>query len=82
MAGTILITPYPAFEKRGPELGCARIGQHVWVTDTTQDEADELAERATEMGTLITPVAHVSIRNSGILSPIAQALNDIGFEVA
>lgn len=80
-AGTVLVAPYAGFADRGPELGCGHVSGHVWVTHSSQEEADALAERAREMGTVITPEPLDGAQQAGVLGPVAEALNDQGFVI-
>lgn len=81
-AGTVLIAPYDGFTDRGPGLGCARVARHVWLAGTSPQEAEKIATRARQMGTVITPVPIDAHDRAGVLFPIVEALNDRGFEVA
>ena len=44
--GAILIAPYPQFANRAASLGCAHIGEAVYLSGASQDEADELRAKA------------------------------------
>lgn len=80
-AGTVLIAPYADFQNRGEALGCGQITRHVWVTQTSQEEAEDLARRAAQMGTVINPLPLENLANTGVLLPVAQALDACGFGI-
>lgn len=47
---TILITPYDDFTTRAEDLGCARVAEHIYVTQANATEGETLAADATLTG--------------------------------
>ncbi len=50
---TILITPYHDFTARSEDLGCARVADHIYITQSSAEQGEMLAQDATEIG--LTP---------------------------
>lgn len=74
--GTLLIAPYKMFEHRYEELGCARVERQIYITQTSQSDADKLRREAELTGSRsFDPTSIVP----SIWEPILKASRAKGF---
>lgn len=80
--GTILIAPYAKFLQRAAGLKCGRVQEAVYVTDTTQAEADALRREAERVGPQVMHPDN-SFRHHGVgwLAALSNACNRNGYIV-
>lgn len=80
--GTILIAPYDKFLQRAKALKCGRVQEAVYVTNTTQAEADALRLEAERIGPQVMHPDN-SFRHQGVgwLASLASACNSNGYIV-
>lgn len=52
--GTIIIAPYGGFSLRCKTLGCAHVAGQIYLSDTSQEEAEALTHAAEHMGVSVT----------------------------
>jgi SAM-dependent methyltransferase len=74
--GTLIIAPYKMFDYRYEELGCARIADRLYITQTSQSDADALRRVAEMTGVCVT----VPVQNAvSVWDPILKASMAKGF---
>lgn len=75
-AGTLIIAPYKMFDYRYEDLGCARIADRLYITQTSQSDADALRKVAEMTGVSITRATQNAV---SIWDPILKASMAKGF---
>lgn len=73
---TIIIAPYKIFDHRFEELDCARVDRQVYITQTSQSDADDLRREAELMGSYNMVPAPTA---PSIWDPILKASNAKGY---
>jgi len=76
LPGTLIIAPYLMFDHRYKELGCGRIANRLYATQTSQSDADALRRSAEKTGVSVTK--QMQTLNS-IWEPILSVSRDRGF---
>lgn len=79
--GTILIAPYPLFETRAADLGCAHIAGAVYVAGISAPEAAALHDRACATGISIASSGARTQPEPGYLAPLIEAARSFGFDL-
>jgi SAM-dependent methyltransferase len=74
--GTLIIAPYPTFAARHKTLGCGHVGGQLYITQTSQAQADELRRRAEMTGPFVRNNAP---RAASLWDPILNASQAMGF---
>lgn len=74
--GTLIIAPYTMFDYRYAELGCGRIDGRLYITQTSQSDADALRRIAELTGVAVTRKVQDAV---SIWTPIVEASRAKGF---
>ncbi|MDN5787342.1 class I SAM-dependent methyltransferase [Pseudorhodobacter sp.] len=78
--GTILIAPYLRFLNRFEALNCGRVQEAIFLTQTSQAEAEKLRRRAERTGPqLLHPDQKVRTEGIAWLEPLIRAIGDNGY---
>jgi hypothetical protein len=74
--GTLIVAPYLIFEARYKSLGCGKIDDYLYITQTSQTDAKDLRRRAEMTGPFVRNKAP---RAASIWDPILTASQSMGF---
>ncbi|PLS20603.1 class I SAM-dependent methyltransferase [Neptunicoccus cionae] len=79
--GTVLIAPYEGFLQRYKDYNCGYVSGRIWLSGTSQQQADALRIKAECMGSVLVPDRADWVTQAGVLQPLCAALYKNGFYV-
>lgn len=77
--GTILIAPYVGFGERYLDLGCGRIAGHVYLSQSSQSNADKWRRKAEKTGVAVVHVDEERVTN--VWTPLLSKSRRCGYDV-